>query len=594
MKQFLLTAAGVFAGLLLFLVGVPFVLVSMALNAAGPTPLPARAVLELDLRDSLTDQSPRSPLAGLGGGGDSVMSVIETMKRAETADEVKGLLIRLPEGGLEPAVADELRLAILHFRASGKPVIAHSQGIYPSGAVTSTYMIAAAADQFWIQPGASFQVTGLANEDIFLKRFFDRYGVEADYEQRYEYKNAVNGYLYSDYTAAHRESALSWMGAVYDQAITAAAHDRKLEPAALKATLEAGPYDAADAVRLKIADHLGQVAEAEKALLDRAGSGAEMADFSDFAGGRSRARGGRGAAIAVIEGEGPIVTGRDRGGGNPFSSSSSIYSDDMAEAFEAAVKDNDIKAIVFRLNSPGGSDTASEQIGAAIRKAKAAGKPVVVSMGTYAASGGYWVAADASSIIAEPTTLTGSIGVFGGKFAIGPALARYGVDLRQLGVGSTYAGAFSTGRGFSPQERAAFAHWMDTVYGRFIQRVAEGRNLPPERVREIAKGRVWTGAQAKGLGLVDELGGFYQAVDKAKALAKLEGDPRLKRLTPGASPFQALERMLGVSASSVRTLAAAAWLFGDPRAQGLMDQLAEARMRDHGALLLSTERLQAR
>ncbi|WP_091741952.1 signal peptide peptidase SppA [Phenylobacterium immobile] len=593
MKQFLLTAAGVFAGLLLFLVGVPFVLVSMALNATAPAPLPARAVLELDLRAPLSDQSPRSPLAGLGAQATSVMSVVEALRRAETTDEVKGLLIRLPEGGLEPAAADEIRLAILRLRAAGKPVIAHSQGIYPSGAVTSTYMLAAAADQFWIQPGAAFQVTGLANESLFLKRFFDRYGVVADYEQRYEYKNAVNGYLYSDYTPAHREAELSWMSAVYDSTLTTAANDRKLSPVVLRRKIEGGPYGAADAVRLKLADRLGQVAEAEKALLDRAGAGAEMVDFEDFAGGRqARSRSG-GGAIAVIEGEGPIVTGRDRGG-NPFMGGSSIYADDMAEAFEAAVKDKDIKAIVFRVSSPGGSDTASEQIGAAIRAAKAAGKPVVVSMGTYAASGGYWVATDASSIFAEPTTITGSIGVFGGKFAVGPALAKYGVDMRQLGVGSSYAGAFSAGRGFSPQERAAFAGWMDGVYARFIQRVSEGRKLSPERVREIAKGHVWTGAQAKQLGLVDELGGFYQAVDKAKILAKLDGEPRLKRLTPGASPFQAIERMLGVSASSARTLAAAAWLFGDPRAQGVMDQLAEARMREGGAMVLSTERLQAR
>lgn len=593
MKQFLLTAAGVFAGLLLFLVGVPFVLVSMALNATQPSPPPDRAVLELDLRDPLTDQSPRSPLAGFGASGDSVMSVIEAMKRAETTSAVKGLLIRLPEGGLEPAQADELRLAILRFRAAGKPVIAHSQGLFPAGAVTSTYMVGAAADQFWMQPGAPFQVTGLANETLFLKRFFDKYGVEADYEQRYEYKNAVNGYLYDDYTPAHREAELSWMGSVYGSAINAAAHDRKLAPAALKAALEGGPYDAADALRLKLVDRLGQVADAEKALLDKAGAGAEAVEFDDFAGGRRRER-GRGDVIAVIEGEGAIVTGRDNSGPNPFAGGSSIYADDMADAFAEATKDKDVKAIVFRVNSPGGSDTASEQIGAAVRAARAAGKPVVVSMGTYAASGGYWVSADASSIVAEPTTLTGSIGVFGGKFAVGPALARFGVDMRGLTVGNPNADAFGSAEGFTPQERAQFAAWMDRIYGRFIDRVATGRKLPPERVREIAKGHVWTGAQAKELGLVDELGGFYQAVDRAKALAKIEGEPRLKRMTPGVSPFQALEKMLGVSATSARTLAAAAWVFGDPRAQTLMDQMAEARLRERGGFVLSTERLQAR
>jgi protease-4 len=292
----------------------------------------------------------------------------------------------------------------------------------------------------------------------------------------------------------------------------------------------------------------------------------------------------------VIEAEGPIITGKD-GAANPFAGGAAIHSDNVAQAFYDAIKAKDVKAIVFRLNSPGGSDTASEQILAAVRAAKAAKKPVVVSMGTYGASGGYWVASEASAIVAEPTTLTGSIGVFGGKFAIGPALARFGVDLRQLNVGSPYAGAFGLSREFTPQERAAFAHWMDQIYDNFVARVAAGRRLPVERVREIARGHVWTGAQARQLGLVDEVGGFYQAVDKAKALAGLTGEPRLKRMTPTATPFEALQKILGVSATSVRTLAAAAWIFGDPKAKSLLDEMAQGRLRDQGAMVLEPARL---
>jgi len=586
MKQFLITAAGVFAGLLIFLIGVPFVLISMAASATGPAPLPARAVLELDLRQQITDQAPQSPLAGFTRGGASAMTIIDGLRRAEDDDRVKGVLIRLPEDGMEPGMADELRLAIKHFRKSGKPVIAHSQGLYPSGVVTSTYMLGASADELWMQPGASFQVTGLANEDIFFKRFFDKYGVKADYEQRYEFKNAVNGYLYDDYTPAHRAAELSWLGSVYEMGLGQAAADRKLDPAVLRRDIEAGPYLAEDALRLKLIDKVAQEHEAEQALLTRAGDDSEMVDFDDYARGRRPRERGTGPAIAVIEAEGPIVTGQD-GGGNPFTGGSTIYSDTVADAFYDAIKSKDVKAIVFRLNSPGGSDTASEQILAAVRAAKAAKKPVVVSMGTYGASGGYWVASEASAIVAEPTTLTGSIGVFGGKFAVGPALAKFGVDIRQLGVGNPNAGAYGMGQEFTPEQHAVISKWMDTIYGNFVQRVATGRNLPVERVREIAKGHVWTGVQAKQLGLVDELGGFYEAVDKAKALAGVTGDARLKRMTPNSSTFEALEKMLGVSASSVRTLAAAAWLFGDPRAQGLMDELAQARLRSQGAMVLA-------
>lgn len=586
MKQFLLTMAGVFAGLVLFLIGVPFLLIVMAAGAAKPAPTPSHAVLAIDLRDPLTDQDPVNPFASIGRRSMSVMSVIETLDRAGKDGKVKAVLVRLPEGGMPPAAADEIRLALRKFRASGKPVIAHSQGLYPTGVITSTYMLGAAADEFWMQPGASLQATGLASEDVFFKRFFDKYGVKADYEQRYEFKNAVNPYLYSDYTAPHREAQLSWMGSVYGSTLVNAATDRKQTPQALRASLEAGPYLAEDALKLKLIDKVGQVKDAESAALARAGKGAELVEFDKYER-ASRDRVPRpGPAIAVVEGEGAIMTGHD-GTANPFSSSSAMYSDDIAESLYDAIEDKDVKAIVFRVSSPGGSDTASEQILAAVRAAKAAKKPVVVSMGTYAASGGYWVSSEASAIVAHPTTLTGSIGVFGGKFALGPALERFGIDVRQIGVGGDYAGAFGMGGEMNQAQRAAFSGWMDRIYANFIDRVAEGRKLSPERVREIAKGRVWTGAQAREIGLVDEVGGFYQAVDKAKSLAGLKGDVRLKRMNAQVSPFEALESALGVSATSARTLAAAAWIFGDPRAKGLLDEMAQERMRSSGAMVLS-------
>jgi protease-4 len=585
MKQFLITMAGVFAGLVIFVIGVPVLLVMVAASAAGPEPLPARAVLELDLRNGLTDQDAQNPLISLGRRSMSVMSVIESLQRAEADGRVKGVLVRLPESGMSPAAADELRLALKRFRAAGKPVFAHSQGIYPAGVVTSTYMLGAAADELWMQPAASLQVTGLATEDVFLKRAFDKYGVEADFEQRQEYKNAVNPYLYSDYTPEHREAQLSWMGSIYRGAIVTAALDRKTDPAGLQKALEAGPYLAEEARRQGLIDKVGQVKEAEAALLAKAGDGAKLVDFADYLH-QDRRRNETGQAIAVVEAEGPIVTGSN-GVANPLTGGSTIYADEIADALYEAAEDDDVKAIVLRVNSPGGSDTASEQIAAAVRAAKAAKKPVVVSMGTYAASGGYWIASEASSIIAQPSTLTGSIGVYGGKLALGPALERFGVDLRQTSVGGAYADAYSLGQGFGPEDEAAFGRWMDQIYENFVNRVATGRNLPVERVREIARGRVWTGAQARELGLVDEVGGFYQAVEKAKALAGLQGEVRLKRMRPHASPFEALEQVLGVSAASARTLAAAAWLMGDPRAEALLDEVARARMSQGRALVMS-------
>ncbi len=285
--------------------------------------------------------------------------------------------------------------------------------------MTSTYELGAASGDLWMQPSASFQAVGLAQEDIFFKDFFDKYGVVPDYQQRYQYKNAINGYLYNDYTPAHREAELSWMGSVYATSLAAAAMDRKLTPDGLKATLEAGPYSAEEAKAKNLVDNVGEVKEAQDAILKSAGGDAKLVDFSDYAQ-RSRPGASQGAsfssapAIALIEAEGDIVTGTG-GRSSPLSGSRSIYADDLAQAFYNAIDDKDVKAIVLRLSSPGGSDTASEEILAAVRAAKAAHKPVVVSMGDYGASGGYWISSQATEIVAEPSTLTGSIGVFGGS-----------------------------------------------------------------------------------------------------------------------------------------------------------------------------------
>jgi protease-4 len=589
MKQFLLTVAGVFVGLLLFMVVVPLALIAIAVGASRPAPLPARSVLTLDLRGRLTDQEPQDGLPFLGGRALSVMGVEETLRRAAADGQVGGVLVRLPEAGISPAVADELRLSFQAFRASGKPMLAYSQGIYPEGVATATYELGAASGDLWMQPSASFQAAGLAQEDIFLKRFFDKYGVVADYQQRYQYKNAVNGYLYDDYTPAHREAELSWMGSVYATTLAAAAADRKLPPDALKATIEAGPYSADEAKAKGLIDNVGEEREAEAAILKAAGAGAKLADFSEYAQRAKAPQASFAAAptIALIQAEGDIVTGT-AGHGSPLGGGgATIYADDLAKAFYKAIDDKDVKAIVFRLNSPGGSDTASEEILSAVRAARAAGKPVVVSMGEYGASGGYWISSDANEIVAEPSTLTGSIGVFGGKLAIGPALAKFGVDLRGLKVGGDYADSGSSQGAMSPSQTAAFGAWMDRIYNGFVARVAEGRKMTVAQVSEIAKGHVWTGVQAKSLGLVDELGGFPQAVDRAKALAGIKGAARLKPFETSANPFAAIARLFGAGADSARLMAAASELSQDPDARALIESLHEARLRQAGATVLA-------
>ena len=584
MKQFLVTLAGVFCGLLLFFVGLPLLVLTVAVGASQPAAAPANTVLSLDLRQSLTDMDANSPLAFLNGRSLSVVSVVATLSRAGHDPNVKALLIRLPDGGLPPAQADEIRLALKGFRRQGKTAIAYSQGIYPSGVSTATYMLGAAADQFWMQPGSALQSTGLASEDLFLKRFFDKYGITADFQQRQQYKNAVNPLLYDDYTPAHREAELGWMTSVYDTELTTAAKDRGLDPVMVKSTLAAGPYSAEDAKAKKLIDQVGDLQTAVAKLGEQAGPNAKLVDLATYRNTRRAAPvADGGPAIALIGAEGDIVTGSADTQGLT-AQKAGVYSDDVAKAFQAAIQDDQVKAIVFRVSSPGGSDTASVQIASAVQAARAAHKPVVVSMGAYAASGGYWISAGADEIVAEPTTLTGSIGVFGGKMVIGPALARFGLDLRDLDVGGDFAGAYGSAQPFTPAQRATLSAWMDHIYQSFILHVAQGRHLTPDRVGEIAKGRVWTGVQAQQLGLVDKIGGLAEAVADAKRLGKVPNNVTavLKVLPSHKSPLDALSRMMGMSATSAHTLSAAAWMLSDPRAQSALDTLVHARMAEDG------------
>jgi len=583
MKQFLVTVAGVFSGLLLFFVGLPLVFVVIVAAAAKPAPPPQNAVLSLDLRRKLPDQDPSNPLAFLGSRSLSTLSVCAALRRAAHDPNVKGLLIRLPEGGMAPAQADELRIELKTFVKSGKPVIAHSQGLYASGISTATYMLGAASGDFWMQPGASLQSTGISSEDTFLKRFFDKYGVKADFQQRYQYKNAVNGYLYDDYTPAHREAELGWMTSIYNSELAAAASDRRMDLKTLTAAIEAGPYVAEDAQAKGLIDHVGEVEAAQTALLAKAGAGAKLVDFQQYRANRKpQALVAGGPVIAYIGAEGDIVTGTSADEG--FGGASNVYSDDLSKAIYDAVHDDQVKAIVLRVSSPGGSDTASEQIFAAVQAAKAAHKPVVVSMGTYAASGGYWISSEASEIVAEPTTLTGSIGVFGGKLVIGPALARFGIDERDLSVGGAFANANGSAAEFTPAQRAAESAGIDRIYDTFVASVARGRNLPLDKVQAIARGRVWTGEQALKLGLVDKIGGFGLAVSEAQRLAGIPPGEHVvvKSISPKRSPLDMLAHTIGMGSTSLKTLSFAVEALSDPRTQGLLADMERLRLQARG------------
>jgi len=590
MKQFLITLAAVICAMVIVVIGLPVMLIATVISSSGPKVASGPVVLSLDLRQGLNDQSQSSYLDFFTGQSLSTMSIVSTLDKAAKDSSVKSVIIRLPEGGMAPAAAEEIRSALTHFKASGKQVYTHSQGLYPSTMVVATYMVGASGSEFWMQPNASFQVTGISISETFLKRAFDKYDIKASFEQRYEYKNAVNGYTQSDFTPAHRESTLSWMGSIYDNMINASADSRKMKPEALKAGLESGPFGADQALKLGLITHVGGLSELESKVRD-ASKTDEIVDFEDYANKKATSSSSTGSdTIAVINGEGPIMTGYSET--DPFASDPTIGSDSVAGAFENATDDKKVKAIIFRVSSPGGSDTASEQIAEAVSKAKAAGKPVVISMGNYAASGGYWVSTGADYIVANPSTLTGSIGVYGGKIAIGPAAARYGIDFKDIGVGSDYAGAYSPTGDFTPKQRAAISGWIDGIYNSFIKRVATGRKLPEERVREIAKGRVWTGQQALELKLVDKIGGFDTAVTEAKRLAKIKNDNvSIKIYRSGDGKNGGFAASLNSLLRAIRALNVLGLFMDSPEAKMMISRAEHEKLQSEGANVLAKDPL---
>ncbi|MFO1016140.1 MAG: signal peptide peptidase SppA [Hyphomonadaceae bacterium] len=570
MKQFLITVAGVLVGLVLFLFIGPFLLFSMLAASVSSQPAqPAHMVLSLDLREPMTDQRSTNPFAAFSGG----TSLLETLSRIESArtdNAVEGIYIRANTGGMPAAQAEELRAALAAFRASGKFVVAHLQNDGVRMGMPG-YMAIADSDEVWLQDASEFMPMGLSAEVTFYANTLRRYHMQAQFETREDYKTAASTLTHETFTPQHRESMLSLMNGIYDVMIANIAADRGITPDAVRQAIEATPYTAQRAVELHLVDRIGRPFDAEQSALARA-ENAEMIDFADY---RPRER-NSGPVIAVVQGEGAIVSGPTEDG--LFSEESSMNSDVIAQALLDASEDDNVRAIVFRVSSPGGSVVASDQILAALRTAKERGKHIVISMGEVAASGGYYVSAYADEIVASSSTITGSIGVLGGKLIIGPAMDYYlSTNTETVTVGSPMVEMFTSQRPFNPAERAAFAGFIDRAYAGFIGIVAEGRHMTPEQVRAIAGGRVWTGQQALERGLVDHVGGFSVAVARARALAGIGENERvqLRYYPEQENPFKAFEHVFGVSTESAQALVRLNAVLSDPRTQRAMAALRE-------------------
>ncbi len=497
--------------------------------------VPAKTILEVNLEKELVESVPDDPVSKvLLRNLPSVRDVVDALDRGANDERVVGLVAHLGAAPQGMAQIQEIRDAVERFRAKKKFAIAFSETFGEFNNGSRAYYLATAFDEVWLQPSGDVNLTGVMFESMFRRGVYDKLGLRFRGGQRYEYKNAYNIHVEKKYTPAHREAMESILTSLYSQAVRGVATGRKMSEDEVRALIDRGPFLGQDALDAKLVDRLAYRDEVMDEAKKRAGEGAERLALAKYL-----ERAGRphddGQTIALIYGVGAVERGKSSF--NPLSGDMIMGSDSVAAAFRAAIDDEDVKAIVFRVDSPGGSYVASDTIWREVERARKAGKPVVVSMGDLAGSGGYFVAMSADKIVAQPGTITGSIGVLGGKFLTSGFWEKIGVSWDEVHAGAN-ARMWTGTHDYSPVEWQRFEGFLDRVYADFTAKVATGRKLPKEEVLRIAKGRIYTGEDAKALGLVDELGGFHTALRLAKQAAgipeseevKLRTYPRPKRL----------------------------------------------------------------
>ncbi len=524
-RKTLLIITSIVVGLVLAaLIGLAILVAAVRGNAPS---VANNSVLSLRVAGTLPDYVPDDPFRKFFGGPDqSLSSLILQFKKAKVDDRIKMIVLDVNMSAVGWGKAEEIRDAIADFRTSGKPVYA-----FMEIGMNKEYYIASACDKIYVAPPGELFITGLATDVMFFRGSLDKLGVYPDMYQIGRYKTAGDMFTQKEMTEAHREYVNSLLDDLFNRYVETIAKARGKSAEDVRALIDNAPYSAAKAKEAGLIDNVAYRDELENELKTKLGyketDKLEIVRGATYSQIEAESLGlDKGERIAVIYATGDIGSGRSD---NSPSGSQSIGSDTLAKALNDARDDKTIKAIVIRVDSPGGSGLASDIIWHAVVSAKEK-KPVVISMGDVAASGGYYIAAGASKIVAQPSTITGSIGVVAGK----PVMRGF---YDWLGISNEYvlrgknAGMFRETEKFSPDERAKFEEWIKTTYYEdFVPKVAKGRNKDAAYIDSIAQGRVWTGSQGKERGLVDEFGGLDRAIEVAKELANIPKDKGVRRV----------------------------------------------------------------
>ena len=510
-------------------------------------------ILELDLTEGIAEGPPADPLSALlTMRRTRLQDLLDGLRRAAADDRVRALVVKVGGSRIGLAKIQELRAAIGDFRASGKLAVAWAESFGEFVQGNLPYYLASGFDRVYLQPSGTLGLTGVAVQQVFFRDALEKLGVGFESAKRYEYKSAPEQFTESGFTGPAREAEARLAESVTEQLVGAIAAGRGLSVEQALALLARGPFLAAQALTEGLVDGLLYRDEVYDQVRKEAGQDATLLYLQRYQRTQSigdlprrlgssvqgLAPGQQERFVATIYAHGAIRAGRS-GRGGP--GGGGMGSDTVAAALRAAAADDGARAVVLRVNSPGGSYTASDVIWREVVRVRAAGKPVVVSMGDVAASGGYFIAAPADVIVAQPGTITGSIGVFMGKPVLRDLFGRAGISTDTIadGAGAGTATMFSSSRPFSEAEWARINEWLDAVYADFTQKVASGRRIPAERVHELARGRVWTGADAIANGLADEAGGLREATAIARKRAGLPADAPV-RIYPRLGPLDQL------------------------------------------------------
>jgi protease-4 len=523
-RKVVLIIGGIVLALVLIVVIGVAVIVS-ALRGNRPS-IQDNSVLTLKISGVLPDYVPEDPFRRIfGPQPQSLGSLMAQFRKAKVDKRITAVLLDIDISDAGWAKSEEIRSAIQDFRTSGKPVYA-----YMEMGLNKDYYIATACDKIFVPPPGEIFTIGLSADVMFFRGTLDKLGVYPDVYQIGKYKSAGDMFTQKQMTDAHREYINSMLDDLYGRYVEGIATARNKTVDEVKSLIDSAPYTATQAKDAGLIDGAMYREDVEKELKKRLGykdsDELHLARGSDYKQISQESLGlNKGEKIAVVYASGDIVSGKSSFGS---AGEETIGSDSFVKTLNEARDDKGIKAIVLRIDSPGGSSLASDIMWRAIEAAKAK-KPVVVSMSDVAASGGYYIACNANKIVAEPSTITGSIGVVGGKPVVKGFYDWIGISNEYVMRGKN-AGMFRESEKFSDSEQAKFKEFLNSTYDDFITKVGKGRNKDKEYINSIGQGRVWTGNQGKDRGLVDEYGGLDKAIEVAKQLANIPADRSIQRI----------------------------------------------------------------